>query len=340
MQNSMMRWETPAVGLSNLRLATVPRPVPKAGEILVKVEAVSLNYRDTEVLEDRMGYTLDYPFTPVSDMAGTVVDVGDGVTRFVRGDRVVSMCITNWIDGASLDYVVAPPLAGPLPGVLAEYIAMPAEWFVRAPNSLTAGESSTLPIAALTAWMALQENDHIGPGKSVVVQGTGGVSIFAIQFGLVSGAEVIVTTGSASKSARLRELGVRHILNRHETPEWQNAVRELTDGKGADHVLEMAGGENFGRSVEAVKTGGRISLIGFLESYQTSFSILPVLGKRVIIEGISVGPRRAMEDMVRAIDQHGIKPVIDATYTFDKTHDAFAHLARGAFGKIVIELAK
>jgi NADPH:quinone reductase-like Zn-dependent oxidoreductase len=339
MTDTMTRWETASYGLANLNLESVEKPTPKVGEILIRVEAVSLNYRDTEVVEDRMGYNVPFPFSPTSDMAGTVEAVGAGVTRFAPGDRVVSMCITNWIDGAPLDWSEAPPLGGNIQGVLAQYIAMPAEWFVRAPDSLTAIEASTLPIAALTAWMAMHEIDHLRPGQSVVVQGTGGVSLFAIQFGLATGVEVIVTTSSDSKAQHLRELGVQHIVNRSETPDWEKAVLELTGGRGADHVLEMASGKNLARSLEAIKPGGKISLIGFLESYETAMSVLPVLGKRAVIEGISVGPRRAMEDMVRAIDQHRIKPVIEATYAWDKAHDAFAHLARGAFGKIVIEVA-
>lgn len=270
-------------------------------------------------------------------MAGTVIEVGDGVTRFTEGDLVVSMCITDWIDGASLDWDVARPQGGPLPGVLAEYVVMKADWCVHAPRSLNTDEASTLPIAALTAWMALLELDHVRAGQTVVVQGTGGVSLFAVQFGVANGATVIVTTSTDAKANRVRQLGAHHIIDRSARPDWHTAVLELTDGRGADHVLEMVGGENFGRSVAAMKQGGRISLIGFLESTALSAPLMPLLAKRATIEAISVGPRRAMEDMIRAIDQHGIKPVVDTTYRFDQVPEAFEHLKRGAFGKIVVK---
>jgi NADPH:quinone reductase-like Zn-dependent oxidoreductase len=338
MTDTMNRWEIPSLGLGKLALSRAARPVPKAGEILVEVEAVSLNARDAQVVDNGMGVNLTFPFTPASDMAGRVIALGEGVRRFDVGDRVISTFITGWIDGAPLSWTDAPALGGPLQGMLSEYVAIPAEWCVRPPHSLTPAEASTLPIAALTAWMALVELGHLHAGQTVVVQGTGGVSLFAVQLATASGAKVIITSSSDDKIARALELGASHGVNRTKTPNWQTAVLELTDGRGADHILEMAGGENVRRSLQAVSQGGRISIIGLLESDELSAPILPLLGSRASIVGISVGPRRALEDMGRAIDQHGIKPVIDSSYSFSQAPQAFAHLRKGPFGKIVIQV--
>lgn len=341
MSDLMERWETLSFGVSNLKKVTRSRPAPGYGEILIRVEAVSLNYRDTEVLESRMYLEPEFPFTPASDLAGTVIETGEGVTRFAVGDQAVSMCITNWVDGEALDWSVAPPLGGTIPGILAQYVVLPADWCVQAPKSLTAIEASTLPIAALTAWMAVCELAPSRSDQTVLIQGTGGVSLFAAQFGLAAGANVIVTTSSDQKAEQLRKLGVRtdNIIDRSITPDWPAAVMDLTDGRGADNIVEVVGGENIRKSLDAVRQGGRIALIGFMESYDMSMSILPILGKRVTIEGISVGPRRAMEDMIRAIDRHKIKPVIDRVYNFDDVPAAFQHLNSGPFGKVVIKVA-
>jgi NADPH:quinone reductase-like Zn-dependent oxidoreductase len=338
MSQSMQRWEIPAFGLEKLSLTTVPVPVPKAGEVLVRVEAVSLNYRDAEVVDNGMGAELTFPFTPASDMAGTVLAVGDGVTRFQEGDRVISAFFPDWIDGTPLTWEEAPTQGGPIPGMLSQYVATPAEWCVRAPKNLTSAQASTLPVAALTAWMALIELGHLHAGQTVVVQGTGGVSLFAVQFAAAQGARVIITSSSDEKIQQAMQLGATHGINRHTTPEWQNAVRELTDGRGADHILEMAGGDNLRRSLEAVTPGGRISVIGLLESAQLNAPLMTLLGSRASIVGIAVGPRRVLEDLVRMIDQHPIKPVIAGSYAFEQAPEAFAHLKRGAFGKVVIEV--
>jgi NADPH:quinone reductase-like Zn-dependent oxidoreductase len=340
MSEVMNRWEISAFGLDNLSLVNTARPQPKAGEILVRIEAVSLNYRDTQVVENGMTASLAFPFTPASDMAGIVVAVGEGVTRFAVGERVLSTYITNWIDGNPKTWSEMPTQGGPIQGMLAQYVVTPAEWCVRAPKNLSAVEASTLPIAALTAWMALIELGHLHAGQTVVVQGTGGVSLFAVQLAAASGANVIVTSSSDEKIAHAKTLGATHGVNRTTTPDWHTAVLELTDGRGADHVLEMAGGDNLGRSLQAVVPGGRVSIIGLLESDEVRTSIMPLLGSRASIVAVAVGPRRAMEDMVRMIDHHAIKPVIDATYAFSQVPEAFAHVYRGAFGKVVIDFEK
>ncbi|MFT4509589.1 zinc-dependent alcohol dehydrogenase family protein [Caballeronia sp. 15711] len=340
MSRTMNRWEIPSLGLERLVLREVPRPEPKAGEIIVQVDAVSLNFRDAEVANHGMGNALSFPFTPASDMAGRVVAVGENVTRFKQGDQVMSAYIPGWIDGVPISWMQAPTQGGPIPGMLAEYVATPASWCVLAPSTLTPAEASTLPVAALTAWMALVELGHLHAGQTVVVQGTGGVSLFAVQLAAAHGARVIVTSGSDDKIARALALGARHGINRNRTPEWQHEVLALTDGRGAEHILEMTGGKNVERSLQAVVQGGRISVIGLLDSDTLSLPILPLLGSRASIVGIAVGPRRALEDLVRTIDLLCIKPVIDATYPFSQVPQAFAHLQRGAFGKVVVQVSE
>lgn len=338
MSDTISRWEIPSFGLSKLALREIARPLPKAGEIAVEVDAVALNYRDAEVADNGMGNTLSFPFTPASDMAGRVVAIGEGVTRFTVGDRIISAYIPEWRDGVPLSWTDAPTQGGPIPGMLAQYVITPAEWCVRAPRTLSAVEASTLPVAALTAWMALVELGNLHAGQTVVVQGTGGVSLFAIQLAAAHGARVIVTSGSEEKIARARSLGATAGINRHTHPEWQQAVLQQTEGRGADHILEMVGGDNVERSLQAVAQGGRISIIGLLDSDRLSLPILSLLASRASIVGIAVGPRRALEDLVRTIDLLGIKPVIDATYSFSQVPQAFAHLQRGAFGKIVVRV--
>jgi NADPH:quinone reductase-like Zn-dependent oxidoreductase len=340
MNSTMNRWEIPSLGLDKLARRAVARPVPKPGEIVVEVDAVSLNYRDAEVVENGMGNALNFPFTPASDMAGRVIEVGEGVTRFAVGDRVISAYIPGWIDGVPLSWAVAPTQGGPIPGVLAQYVAAPAEWYVRAPRTLSAAEASTLPVAALTAWMGLVELGNLHAGQTVVVQGTGGVSLFAVQLAAAHGARVIVTSGNDEKIARAIALGAHHGINRNTMPEWQHAVLELTGGRGADHILEMTGGDNVERSLQAVAQGGRISVIGLLDSDRLSLPILALLASRASIVGIAVGPRRALEDLVRTVDLLGIKPIIDATYAFSQVPQAFAHLRRGAFGKVVVQVSE
>lgn len=334
------RWEIPSLGLDRLALRELPLPAPEAGEIVIATEAVSLNYRDAEVVDNGMGNALAFPFTPASDMAGRVVAVGAGVTRFAVGDRVLSAYMPGWIDGVPLSWSEAPTRGGPLSGVLSQYVVDSAEWYVHAPRTLSAAQASTLPVAALTAWMALVELGKLHAGQTVVVQGTGGVSLFAVQLAAAHGARVIVTSGSDAKIARAIALGARHGINRNVTPDWQQEVLALTGGRGADHILEMTGGENVARSLAAVVQGGRISIIGLLDADSFTLPILPVLGSRATIVGIAVGPRRALEDLVRAIDLLGIEPVIDAAYPFSQVPAAFAHLQRGAFGKIVVQVGQ
>lgn len=335
----MKSWHMSAIGRANLAEGISLVPVPGPGEIRVKVKAVSLNYRDKLVIETGMGLPLAFPFVPASDMAGVVDATGSGVTRFRPGDRVMSTFIPGWIDGKRPGNARVPAyqtLGGFYPGMLADYVVLKEDWLCASPASLTDAEASTLPIAGLTAWFALVELGKVKAGDTVLVQGTGGVALLGLQIAKALGAEVIVTSGSDEKLARAKALGAHHGINRQG--DWVAAVHALTQDRGADHVLEIAGGANLGRSLEAVAVEGIISVIGVLEGFDVSGSVFPLLMKSPLVQGISVGHRRALEDLVRAVDHLGLKPVIDRTYAFGELPAALDHLDRGPFGKIVIKV--
>jgi NADPH:quinone reductase-like Zn-dependent oxidoreductase len=334
--NMMQRWELSAFGLEHLSLTSVPRPVPGPNEVLVEVEAVSLNYRDLLIIKNRMGTGYGVPLVPCSDLSGTVIESGANVTRFRVGDRVIDNDIAGWIDGPAPTFETN---TAAVIGRLSRYVVADPEQLVRAPGTLSATEASTLPCAGLTAWMAIVELGHVHAGQTVVVQGTGGVAMFAIRLAIAHGARCIVTTSSEEKAVRLRQFGTVEIINRSITPEWQLEVHKLTGPRGADHIVEMAGGENIGRSLQAIALGGRISMVGLLGDTQLAGPTGLMLYKRATLAGIGVGPRRALEDLVRAVDILRFKPVIDGVYTFDQVPAAFEHLERGAFGKIVVKLS-
>lgn len=341
MSETMRRWQLPSFGLKNLELAEAPVPAPGSNEVLVRVAAVSLNYRDKLVVEgELLPDRPTMPFVPVSDMAGEVVATGADVSRFKVGDRVLGNFWTQWIDGEPPREMARHGLSlgGPLPGMLAEYVTLHEGVAVKAPASLTDEEASTLPVAALTAWSALIETGHLKAGQTVLVQGTGGVALFGLQFAQAFGARVIVTSRSAEKLERAKALGAFGVIDTGANPDWSAAALDLTDGRGVDHVLELIGGDNISRSAAALASGGRIAQIGFMKGSEIVLSAVPMMLKRAIIQGISVGHRRAFEDMNRAIDEHGIKPVIVKVYAFDDGRAAFDHLERGPFGKIVVRI--
>jgi NADPH:quinone reductase-like Zn-dependent oxidoreductase len=333
---TMRRWQLAAHGRRHLSIEGAPRPEPGPGEVLVAVQSVALNYRDHLIVENGLGSAWDFPLVPGSDMAGQVVAVGGGVTRYAPGDRVITNDIAGWIDG---DAPTAETNTATIVGRLADYAVVDQEQLVAAPTSLDPAQASTLPCAALTAWMAVVELGRVRAGQTVVVQGTGGVALFAVQFALAHGARVIVTTSSQAKLARLASLGPVEGIDRSIHPQWQLEVLRLTKNRGADHILEIAGGQNLGRSIEAIRLGGRISMIGLLDDDQLGGPTGLLLYKRATIAGIGVGPRRALEDMVRAVDVLGLKPILDARYAFDELPQALAHLQRGAFGKIVVDVS-
>ncbi len=337
----MQAWELVKFGQGkNLQLVERSVPVPGAGEVLVRVHAVSLNYRDKVLVEGTYMPNLPLPFVPASDACGEVVAVGDGVTRATVGDRVTGQFRVRWIDGKPGAEEVALSLGGPLPGVLAEYVLWPQQAVVKVPSHLSDEEAATLPIAGLTAWFSLMEDGRLKAGESVLVQGTGGVSLFAVQFGGMSGARVIVISSSDEKLAKAKELGASDAVNYRTTPDWDKTVLELTGGRGVDHVIEVGGGETFKRSLNALAVEGHVAVVGFLGGMDIQVDARSLIRKRARVQGIAVGHRRAFEEMNRAIETQGLRPVIDRCFPFAGVKEAFEHLDQGAFGKIVIRVIK
>ena len=338
MTEMMQRWSMDALGRENLRLTQAPVPQPGPGEVRVRVNAVALNYRDKMVIEGNMPIALTFPFTPASDMAGVVDSTGAGVTRFKPGARVISTFSPEWVDGKpkgdarNLPYQT---LGGYFQGMLSEYVIMRENWLVAAPETLDDAEASTLPCAGLTAWFALVERGQLRAGQSVLVQGTGGVAIFALQIAKAHGAEVFVTSGSDEKLALAKTLGADRGINRFKG-NWADEIYALTQDRGIDHIIETVGGENLIHSLRAVAVHGRISVIGVLAGSEISLPASELLLKSPVIQGIGVGHRRALEDFVRAVDVTGLKPVIEHRYRFNQLEEALVHLDRGAFGKIVL----
>lgn len=338
---TMKNWAIDGYGRDHLKLTDVPVPELRQGEVLVKVKAFALNARDPMMIANGMGSELAFPFVPGSDMAGVVESIGTGVERFAVGDRVISNFMPGWIDGLPAGNARIPSynaMGGYYPGIMSEYVALPAEWLSTAPASLDDGEASTLPVAGLTAWFALIERGRLRAGEVVLVQGTGGVALFGMQIAKAHGATVIITSSSEEKLARAKSLGADHGINRN-TGDWVEEVYRLTGDRGADHILELAGGSNLGKSVAAVAVEGNISIIGLMDGFELSAPTVAILLKAPTIQGIVVGHRRALEELVRAIDNVGLKPVIDRRFAFADLPAAFDHLDQGPFGKVVVELS-
>ncbi|WP_148715257.1 zinc-dependent alcohol dehydrogenase family protein [Chitinolyticbacter meiyuanensis] len=331
------QWQMHGYGEQQLELVTTTLPEPGPGEVLVKVAAAALNYRDLLMIEHGMGLPLAFPQVPGSDMAGTVLAIGPGVNRVRVGQRVISTFWGDWHDG------LVPPrdtwgtsLGGPLTGTLSQHVVIKADHLVAAPDTLDDPAASTLTCAGLTAWFALVDHGGIKGGDTVVVQGTGGVALWAAQIALAHGATVIATSGSTEKLARLAALGVQHGIDRHAHPEWSQQVRELTVGRGADHVLELVGGSNIQQSLAALRQGGRLSVIGVLDGPDLAFSAVQLLLRRPTIQGIGVGPRSALERLAAFVDQHRLQPVIAAEFGYRELSRALAALRAGPFGKVVV----
>ncbi len=335
----MKAWLLKDFGLHNLQRGEAPAPAPKAGELLVKVGAVSLNFRDKAIVDGFYEpHLVPKDLIPVSDAAGTVIAVGEGVTRFKVGERVNSTLYTRWVDGAPAPDEPLHCLGSPLPGGLAEYMIIHEESAVRAPDNMSDVEASTLPIAALTAWYCLMDVGNLQPGRTVLVQGTGGVSIFAAQIALAHGARVIATSSSDENLARVKALGVQHGINYRKQPDWEREVLALTDGKGVDITIDVAGGNGLNQSVAATRVAGVVTQVGFLTGQTAALNLMPVIFRQTTIRGIAVAPRSAFERMNPFLDKHRIKPVIDRVYDFEEAVQAYEHLARGPFGKIVIKI--
>lgn len=327
-----------AFDLNALRLAEAERPVPRHGELLLRVRAASLNYRDLAVLSGTYLPDLPLPFVPASDACAEVVALGDDVSRFQVGDRVTPLYTQGWHDGLPTpEQRTRRTLGGPLPGVLREYLVVPAEDAVLAPAGLSDEEAATLPIAAVTAWSALIEGG-IKAGDTVLTQGSGGVALFALQFAKVFGATVIATSSSDEKLARLSSMGADHAINYRSDPHWEQTARKVTGGRGVDIVVET-GGATLPQSLAATAFGGTVAVIGFVAGYEATINIRQFIGPMVRVQGIAVGSRARFEAMNRAIALHHIKPVIDRVFPFDEAPAAFEYMKNGShFGKVVIRM--
>jgi NADPH:quinone reductase-like Zn-dependent oxidoreductase len=334
----MKAYEIQQFGMNGLRLTNRAESGPGPGQVLVRMRAFSLNFRDLMLLQGTYNPRLALPVTPGSDGVGEIIEIGSGVTGFKPGDRVTSTFFENWEAGVQTDAQAKTALGGGGKGVLAEFVCLDQTGVIKAPAHLTDEEAATLPCAALTAWHGLFEGAQIRPGETVVTLGTGGVSLFALQFATAAGARVIITSSSDEKLAKARELGAAETINYASTPDWEKAVRTLTGGVGADHIVEVGGAGTLGKSVKAVRRGGTISLIGALAGRGT-FDPTPVLMNGIRVNGIFVGSREMFGHMNEAISHHQIHPVVDRVFEFEDARAAYDHMASGRhFGKIVIKI--
>lgn len=334
----MKAWEiVSAGGVDALALNERATPTPEPGEVLVRMRASAINYRDLSTVEAPEARNIPYPRIPNSDGAGEVLAVGPGVTRWKKGDRVAGCFFQDWPDGGISAEAMATALGGPIDGVLAEEVVLREGGLVAIPDHLSFEEAACLPCAAVTAWNCLIAGGGLRAGETVLLLGTGGVSVFALQLALAQGARIIMTSSSDEKLARVREMGAHETINYRATPDWENAVLDLTGGRGVDHVVEVGGAGTLEKSIAAVRVGGRIAYIGIL----TGGAIDPtaIMRKSARLQGVYVGSRAMFEDMNRAMALHGLHPVIDRSFAFEDARDAFHHMrAAGHFGKIVVSI--
>ncbi len=323
-------------GTAGLKIDELPDPVPGPGQVLLRLKALSLNFRDLLMCKGLYNPKVRLPYVPLSDGSGEVVAAGAGVTRFKPGDRAVASFMPGWVEGPPDEEKARSALGAGGDGLLAELAVLPEQGLSAIPRHLTFEEAATLPCAGLTAWNALVESGGIKPGDSVLVQGTGGVSLFALQFAHMAGARVIVTSKSDQKLARAIELGASDGINYKTTPAWDKRVRELTGGKGVDMIVEVGGAGTLPASLKAIRLGGYIALIGVL-SGGGDINPVPILMKSIRVQGIFVGSRQMFESMNRAIETAGLHPVVDRVFQFDQAIEALNYMESGAhFGKVVI----
>ena len=326
-------------GPEGLLLSQRENPTAGPGQVLVRVKAASLNYRDLLMLDGKYNPRLAMPVIPLSDGAGEVVAVGHGVEGFTAGDRVAACFVQGWLAGDPDRRTLRRTLGGPLDGMLGELVALPGHGVVHIPEHLSFEEAATLPCAALTAWSALVTHGPVRAGDTVVVLGTGGVSVFAIQLARILGARVIATSSSDEKLARAREIGAHEVINYSRTPAWDREVFRLTEKRGADLIVEVGGAGTLERSIRAVRPGGTISLIGVLAGGSGDLELLPILMQNIRLQGVIVGHREGFLAMNRAISAHLLRPVVDRVFPFADASGAYAYLrSQRHVGKVVVTL--
>ena len=337
----MRAFVTRGDGIDALQQIDLPMPSPGPREVLVRMSAVALNFRDLLVVNGVDGWKPTASRVPVSDGAGIVVAVGADVTRFALGDRVAGIFLPQWLDGELTAETYVSPLGGAVAdGVLAEYRLFDEQCVVAVPSHLTDTEAATLPVAAVTAWHAIRYRSSVRYGDRVLIQGTGGVSLFALQFVYALGGRAIVLSSSDQKLDRVRELGAVDTINYSRTPQWEDEVLARTDGRGVDHVIEVVGGANLNRSLRAVRVSGTISFIGLLAGLAAPIDTYRFVTRNVHLHGIETGSRTMFENMNRLIEDQDLHPVIDAVYPFAQFAEALRRVeSRRHFGKVVIALS-
>ena len=331
---------TGPAGLSDLQLVERPTPSPRRHEVVLRMLAASINYRDLEICRGTFHTTFALPLIPLSDGVGEVVAIGEDVRRVKVGDRVCTAYWARWVGGGIHMSEVGTQRGGPIDGSAAEFIRIDEQACVHAPKHLTHLEAATLPCAAVTAYQALVPEGNLHAGDTVLVQGTGGVSIFALQFAVAAGAKVFVTSSSDAKLAKAKALGAAACINYRTTPEWSAPVLELTDGKGVDQVIEVGGPTTFAQSLKAVRRGGWIHVVGYLGGNDGLINPLDIFRRQAKVRGSAVGSRETFEAMNRSMEVNANRPQVDKVFPWTELKAAFAYLESGAhFGKIALHIA-
>lgn len=333
----MRSWEFDAFGFDHLKLVEKTEPNPGPGQVLVDLSAWSLNYRDIMMVTGVYNPKLRLPMTPLSDGAGTIVDVGPGVKEWKVGQRVAGCFMSGWREGELDDAKAATALGGALPGVAATRMLFDAEGIVEVPDHLSFEEAATLPCAGVTAWQSLVNFGRVTAGEQILIQGTGGVSLFALQFAKMHGATVLATTSQPAKADRLTSLGAGGVVNYRDVPEWGKEIAKRS-GRGVDLVVEVGGAGTLAQSFRAVRTAGKIVLIGVLAANEAGVNPIPVLMKAITVQGIFVGSRAMFREMNRAIAASRMTPIIDRAFRFDELPAALAYQQSGKhFGKVCLK---
>ena len=335
----MKAWRIPTFGINKLSLDEVPSLEPGAGHVVIDVHAVSLNYRDLMTVKGLYNPKLQPNRIPCSDGAGTISAIGKGVTRLAVGDRVAGSFFQHWLDGDPASEKFRGALGGDIDGTLAQQIVLDESGVVRIPSYLSFEEAATLPCAGVTAWNAVVRATPTRPGDTVLIQGTGGVSIFALQFAKALGARVLGTSSSSEKLKRASNLGLDAGTNYRDSPDWSKWASAQTGGRGVDLTVEVGGAGTFQQSMAATRVGGTIAQIGVLSGREKDLQITPMLHKMLRIHGVYVGSREHFEEMNRALEEIRLRPAVDRVFSFGEAREAFETMEKAShFGKIVISV--
>jgi NADPH:quinone reductase-like Zn-dependent oxidoreductase len=324
-------------GIQNLQLRDIPTPTIGENEVLVKTTATALEFHDLLIIENRIPFGIRLPYTPVTEGVGVIEKVGNKVTRWKKGDRVMIPFIPRWAAGKNTPWNDQLRTGFTAPGLLAEFTVQSADTLVRTPGNLTDEEAAQLPITGLTAWAYLVDQAKMKPGQTLLTQGTGGVSLFAIQLAKTAGLKVIATTGKKEKEQRLKALGADEVINYNDFPGWSNEAKRLNGGAGVDITLDVAGTDTIEQSILSVKQHGFIGLVGLLTGTRLTIDMIPLITNYIRLQAYSVGNAEQLTDLARAIEINNLKPTIDSVFPVEHTHDALNHFKSGnAFGKVII----